>query len=176
MFLNALFCSLRDIICLTTIFEAVETTPKCATFAITIVLEDFPIEVLDKGTYCWFLLHVDVFTVKDRPTSCLPTTHSVKPFLQLALQLPEQVVLLNIERAIDNSPCHNIDRLEYRMRLIPTVIEFRVEVYTLLNLTHIFLQNHFVDAEIVFRISWKERITTLLFAQVAKQIERIGLQ
>src|SRR5579884_523406 len=121
MFLNALFCSLRDIICLTTIFEAVKTTPQCATFAITIVLEDFPIEVLDKGTYCRFLLRVNVFLGKDSPTSRLSVMHSAKPFLQLALQLPEQIVLLNIEWTIDNSPCHNIDRFEYRMRLIPTV-------------------------------------------------------
>src|SRR5436309_1965287 len=125
------------VICLTAIFEAVETTPQRATFATTVILEDFSIEVLDKGTYRRFLLRVNVFTAKDSPTSCLSVTHSNKPFLQLALKLPEQVVLLNIEWAIDNSPCHNIDRLEYRMRFITAVIEFRVEVYTVLNLTHI---------------------------------------
>src|SRR5690348_4476304 len=98
------------IISLTTIFEAVEMTAQCAAFATTIVLEDLSVEALDKGTYSRFLLRVNVFTAKDSPTSCLSVTHSVKPFLQLTLKLPEQVVLLNIEWAIDDSPCYYIDR------------------------------------------------------------------
>src|SRR6266566_3466243 len=104
------------------------------------------------------------------------TAHTVEPVLQFTLYLPEQIFLLNIQRAVDDRFGNNIDGLQYRVCLVATTIKDRIKVYTTLNLAQIFLQYLFIDVQVLSCLTCVQRVTALLLTQVTKQKQRISIQ
>src|SRR5579875_918070 len=103
------------IICLTTILEAIDAIAQRAAFSLAVIQENLLVEELNEFAYRRFLLRINIAPTKDSIACRLPIAHAVEPASQLALNLPEQVVRFDIQWAVDNGTCHNIDRLEHRM-------------------------------------------------------------
>ena len=74
------------------------------------------VEVGDEGANGGFLLCPDISAPEDGATCCLMTSHAVKPVLDLALNLPQQVVFVDFQWTVDDGFSDDIDGLEDGVR------------------------------------------------------------
>src|SRR5258707_15360686 len=111
LFPETLHVPLINVVCLAAILKAIKAASQYSSFTLAVVQEDFIVKVPDKFTQRRCLLRVDILTPEDSIACCLPATHTIAPVLELTLYLPEQIILLNIQRTIDNRPCTDVNRL-----------------------------------------------------------------
>src|SRR6266700_4300960 len=139
-----------DVVGLAAILEAIEAAAQDATFALAVGLEDLVVEVGDELADGGGLLCVDVFAPEDGVAFCLAAAHAIEPVLPLTLDLPQHILFVDLQRAVDDGFGDNVYRLEDRMRLVAAPVKDRVKVHALLNIAQVLLQIHiqhlFTDA------------------------------
>ncbi len=106
--LRDVFRTPLHIICFATIFEAIETTTQDTTLFLTIDRENLFVEIPNELAYCRFLFRLYLFAPEHRSSCRLSATYTVKPIFHLALYLQQQVIVVDLQRAIDNRLSNNI--------------------------------------------------------------------
>src|SRR5579883_675284 len=115
MLFKASMTALVDVIRLAAIFKAVDAVAQQAPLTLAVVKEDLAIENLDKFSHRLLLFGLDILTVEDGPPRRLPVAHASQPASDLALDLPEQVFVIDIQRTGDNGFGHNVHRFKDRV-------------------------------------------------------------